>query len=66
MVCPICVTTAVVANLPVISASIGGVVAAKVAYHQVAKRNLVREPEKSKVDVSKICKVDDTHDLKNK
>lgn len=39
MVCPMCITTAVVANLPVISTSLGGIVASKVAYKHLAKRN---------------------------
>jgi hypothetical protein len=39
MVCPMCITTAVVANLPVISTSLGGVVASKVAYKHLMKRN---------------------------
>ena len=39
MVCPICITTAVVANLPVISTSLGGVVASKVAYKHLMKKN---------------------------
>jgi hypothetical protein len=39
MVCPVCITTAVVANLPVISTSLGGVVASKVAYKHLMKKN---------------------------
>lgn len=39
MVCPMCITTAVVANLPVISTSLGGIVASKVAYKHLTKRN---------------------------
>lgn len=34
-----CITTAVVANLPVISTSLGGIVASKVAYKHLTKRN---------------------------
>lgn len=41
MVCPICITTAVVANLPVISTSLGGVVASKVAYKHLMKKNAI-------------------------
>lgn len=39
MVCPMCITTAVVANLPMISTSLGGIVASKVVYKHLAKRN---------------------------
>lgn len=35
MVCPLCISSAIVANLPFISASVGGVVAAKVAHKQM-------------------------------
>jgi len=31
MICPVCITTAVVTNLPIISASIAGVVAVKIS-----------------------------------
>lgn len=40
MVCPACITAAVVANLPVISTSLGGVVATKVAYKHLMKKQV--------------------------
>ena len=37
MICPVCVTTAVVANIPIISASIAGVVAVKMSQANLHK-----------------------------
>ncbi len=47
MVCPACITAAVVANLSMISTSLGGVVATKVAYKHLMKKNV--EIKKSEV-----------------
>jgi hypothetical protein len=61
MVCPVCVTTAVVANLPAIGAGIGGLMAVKIAQLQqrpapkqqkqkqkVQEKPIVDKPDKQK------------------
>lgn len=48
-----CITTAIVANLPVISTSISGVVASKVAYKHLVKRGVVDVKNKNAILTSK-------------
>jgi surfactin synthase thioesterase subunit len=38
MVCPVCITTALMANAPVLGASIGGLLAARLAHAQKQKQ----------------------------
>lgn len=66
MICPVCVTAMVVANMPLITASVGGFVAAKVAYdhncRKAAERKRFRIVERStKTEVVGIVK--DVRDL---
>lgn len=52
MVCPVCITSAVVANLPVISASIGGLTAVKACQQSQLVREL-REQRAQRVKLAK-------------
>lgn len=53
MVCPVCITTAVVANLPVISASLGGLAAVKACQQSQRAREL-REQRVQRVQRAKL------------
>jgi hypothetical protein len=57
MVCPVCVTSAIVANIPVISASIGGIVAAKIIHKQVQSPTTLKKTEISPKETPKTVKL---------
>jgi hypothetical protein len=66
MVCPVCITSAVVANLPVISASIGGLTAVKACQQSQRVRELREQRAKfakrAKSEKEKTISAKEIHD----
>ena len=67
MVCPVCVTSAIVASLPTISVSVTGVVAAKVIHKSIQKQmtsqpNTNTIPKKGVYVIAPVIKSHDDND----
>lgn len=64
MVCPVCISSAIAANIPVISAAVGGVVAAKISMAPKPKpapkpqKPEVRDPKKLFLSSRRIKKIE--------